>query len=69
LSTYLYIELTEQQASALASLAEMTQDLAPLTFADWAEWNPRSMPAVARALDRLNYALTDAAVMRRDRKR
>ena len=63
--TTLYVELTEAQANALCSLAEMTVDRAPLTFADWAESNGKSLRAVANAQERLEYAIKDGERVRR----
>lgn len=64
---YVYIELTEQQANALASLAEMTVERAGVTFGEWAECNPQSVPALERARERIEFGLTDAAIATRTR--
>ena len=49
MSKYYAVKLTQRQIDALVSLAELTNNGAALTFADWENANPREMPALRAA--------------------
>lgn len=67
--TYLYIEMTHEQSESIASLCEMVDEHAGVTFCDWAEANPRKVAGVRHVYNAIAYAQADRAIHGREQKK